>query len=88
MCTIPEASFSPDGPWQQSVLWVRGQVEIGDLTGYRHWQLLAAFPRKQSLAGVRRVFGADGHYELTRSGAADAYVWKDETAVVETRFEY
>lgn len=87
LATIPEGDFSPGGSWEQSVLHLRGQLEEGGSTGYRHWQLVFSFARKQSLAAVRKIFGSTGHYELTRSAAADSYVWKDETAVVGTRFE-
>lgn len=38
------------------------------------------------LAAVVRVIGA-GHWEPTRSAAADEYVHKDDTAVEGTRFE-
>lgn len=86
--TIPEEHFSPDGPWQQSVLYCRGQLELGENTAYRHWQIAFNFARKVSLAGVRRIFGEDGHYELTRSTAAESYVWKEQTAIEGTRFEF
>ena len=37
--------------------------------------------------GSKKKFGSGTHWEPTRSSAANAYVWKDETAVPGTRFE-
>lgn len=53
---------------------------------YYHWQIVVCFKRKLRLGGVRSTFGPF-HAESTRSSAANAYVWKDETAVAGTRFE-
>jgi len=83
MLTIPAHEFTPYLPDVCSL--VRGQLERSE-SGFLHWQLLVAFKTKQSLLGVRRVFGAF-HAEPTRSSAAVDYVWKDETYVNGTRFE-
>jgi len=83
MLTIPAHEFTPYLPDVCSL--VRGQLERSE-SGFLHWQLLVAFKTKQSLAGVRRVFGSF-HAEPTRSSAAVDYVWKDETYVNGTRFE-
>lgn len=85
MLTVPEDDFTPSLPSEAN--WIRGQLEEGGETGYRHWQIVVAFSSKKSLAGVRRVFGERGHYELTRSSAADSYVWKELTRVDGTQFE-
>lgn len=94
--TIPHAHFTPYLP--PNVACIRGQLELGTSNttepsddteepgGYLHWQLVVAFKRKVRLGGVRECFGP-WHAELTRSGAANAYVWKDDTAVAGTRFE-
>lgn len=37
---------------------------------------------------MKTIFPPNGHYELTHSARAEAYVWKDETAVQGTRFEF
>lgn len=75
----------------EGTVWIKGQLERGGDTGYLHWQICFATAKKESLAGVRKIFegfgSAPGHYELTRSDAATAYVHKDETAVEDTRFE-
>jgi len=60
-------------------------LERGD-AGFLHWQVIAAFPKNVRLSAVTAIFGPF-HAELTRSAAADAYVWKDDTAVANTRFE-
>lgn len=64
------------------VVWVRGQEELG-ATGYKHYQICAAFGQKVSLASVTRVFGRGVHAELSRSEAAESYCTKEETRVGE-----
>lgn len=84
--TIPVDSWDKDRGRPQDVVYIKGQMEQG-ITGYRHWQLLVVFSKKVRLATVKRAFGDRAHAEPTRSSAADAYVWKDDTAVAGTRFE-
>jgi len=68
--------------------WVRGQREIGE-GGYEHWQFIVAFKKKQSLSSAKLALGMPSvHLELTRSSAAADYVWKEETRVDGTQFEY
>jgi len=85
LLTIPHANFTPYLP--TDVAYVRGQLERGDDTGYLHWQLLVVYARKCRLAAVKKTFGSGIHAELSRSNAADAYVWKDDTRVDGTQFE-
>lgn len=85
LLTIPHADFLPFLP--DSVVHLAGQLERGDSTGYLHWQLIATFGRAVRLAAVKRIFGCSVHAEPSRSDAARAYVWKDDTAVPSTRFE-
>lgn len=87
MFTIPEANFDPDDV-PDGCRYIRGQLECGHETGYRHWQLLIVFKKKQSLQAAQRIFGGDWHGELTRSEAADEYVWKEDTRIEGTQFEY
>lgn len=84
--TIPADKWDPCLP--EGVTYIRGQREIGGKCEYEHWQLIAYFIRKVSLAGVKKVFPRESHAELTRSAAAEDYVFKEETYVQETRFEY
>lgn len=83
--TIPHNDFLPYQP--QSVQFIRGQLERGEGTGYLHWQLVVAFKNKCRRAAVKKLFGDTCHAELSRSDAADSYVWKEETRVDGTQFE-
>lgn len=82
--TIPQHQFMPFQP--RGVRWIRGQLECGSETGFLHWQLVVEFDRKVRLGGVKSVFGSI-HAELSRSAAANEYVFKDDTYVDGTRFE-
>lgn len=91
--TIPLASWLDRAPriltdpLPQPLVFIRGQHERGESgSGYEHAQLVAHFATKQSLAAVISHLGP-GHWEPTKSAAADAYVWKDGTALPGTRFE-
>lgn len=86
MLTIPQLGFVPHLPG--NCQYICGQLEIGEETNYVHWQVVCAFKSKQSINGVKRVFGESIHAELTRTEAALGYVWKEETAVPDTRFEF
>jgi len=91
LLTIPYSSELAY-PWSESFLdglsWIRGQREIGETTGYEHWQVLVAFSQKKTVAQCKAFFGDQCHCELSRSEAAAEYVWKDETSVPGTRFEF
>lgn len=69
----------PDG-----VNWIRGQEELGE-GGLRHHQVFVAFSRARRLAHVRSLL--PGHWEPTRSRAAEDYVWKEDTRIADTQFE-
>lgn len=87
LLTIPASDWRPPDSLPEWCQWLKGQKEVGEGTGYEHWQVLVAFRTKQSLRGVKSIFGVTCHGELTRSEAANEYVWKDETSVEGTRFE-
>lgn len=84
MATIPQHAFTPYLP--KGIAYIRGQLETGNTTGFIHWQLLVTLERPGRLRALTNIFG-DFHFELTRSNAADEYVWKDDTAINGTRFE-
>lgn len=86
LLTIPRDKWQPHLP--EGVAYIRGQAETGNATGYEHWQVLVYFGRTVRLSGVKRLFGQQSHCELSRSSAADAYVWKDETRIDGTQFEF
>lgn len=83
LLTIPQHEFLPYLP--TGIRYIKGQLERG-AGGFVHWQLIAYFNRSVRLGAVRRIFGAV-HCELSRSAAADAYVWKEDTRIEGTQFD-
>lgn len=79
LLTIPENDFTPALP--DECVYIKGQRERGDETGYVHWQVLVVLRRKGSLSTVKSIFGQTTHGELTRSSAANEYVWKEDTRI-------
>lgn len=77
----PPTQLNSDG----GLVWLRGQKEIGE-SGNEHWQLFAAFKKKVRISTVKNIVG-NGHWEASRSEAAELYVFKEDTAVAGTRFE-
>lgn len=69
------------GKVEPPLVWIKGQQECGEETGYRHYQVVVAFNKKVSLTGVKSVFGSNCHGELSRSEAAVAYCCKEDTRV-------
>lgn len=82
--TIPSHEFTPYLP--PGIQWIRGQLEVGD-GGFKHWQLALSTCDKTRGTTLKRTFGSSAHIELTRSKAAEEYVWKEETRVQGTQFE-
>lgn len=73
---------------EEGIVYCKGQLERGEETSYEHWQVFVVTSRKQSLSGMRRIFGqSSAHWELTRSSAAENYVWKEDTRIGEP-FEF
>ncbi len=87
LLTIPYSDFTSPTSLPESLSWIKGQLERGE-SGYEHWQLIVALSSKGSLATVKSIFGNTCHAELSRSEAAEQYVWKDATSVEGTRFEW
>lgn len=85
MGTVPRGDWEPVLP--EGVVYCKGQCERGADTGYEHWQIMFIAEKKVSLNQVRGLFPGTGHYELTRSAAAETYVWKEDTRVEGTGFE-
>lgn len=80
-------TISTESEWEPSlpegVAYLRGQLERGD-GGFEHHQIFFILQRKGSLRAVRRLWDPIiGHWELTRSRAAEQYVWKDDTRIGE-----
>lgn len=76
--TIPLDGWCVPEELPRGVVYSRGQREQGE-GGYDHWQLLVVFGKTVRLSAVRKLY--PGHWELTRSSAAVAYVWKEATRV-------
>jgi len=69
------------------IAYLKGQRELGE-GGFDHFQIFFISERKQSLSSICRLWEPIvGHWELTRSKAAEDYVWKEATRIGEP-FEY
>lgn len=84
LLTVPWENFMPYLP--AGVVYIRGQLESGGTTGFLHWQLLVVTPKCRG-PKLKSIFGETAHVELTRSSAANEYVWKEDTRVAGTQFE-
>lgn len=87
--TIAAGAWSPSclSPLCQRVAYVRGQREIGD-GGFEHWQVFVQFNRNVRLQACKDLTSSPtGHWEPTRSKAAEEYVWKEDTRVDGSQFE-
>lgn len=84
--TLPSASgWIPCLP--TGISYLKGQEEEGE-GGFLHFQLFFILSGKKSLAQVRQIWEPiRGHWELTRSSAAEQYVWKEISRVGEP-FEF
>jgi len=85
LLTIPQNAFTPYLP--SNVQYIKGQLEQGSQTEYLHWQVMVAFPKKVTVSKVKEVFGDSCHVEVSRSAAANDYVWKEDTRVEGTQFQ-
>jgi len=85
LLTIPQHNFIPYLP--PGVVFIKGQLESGNNTGYLHWQISVAFQTKVTCFKVKEVFGSTCHVVITNSKKTLEYVDKDDTAIPETRFE-
>ena len=83
--TITESNWTPC--LAPGTIYCKGQLELG-AGGFRHWQLVVSFATKKTLRQCKQSFpDANGHWEPTRSNAADTYVWKEATRLGE-QFEF
>lgn len=85
--TIPAANWASPAALPEGLSWIRGQKETGE-GGFLHWQVVCSVPQPVRLLRLKNMFCAEAHVELCRSAAAEAYVWKDDTYVEGTRFEF
>lgn len=87
MLTIPFESWQVPETLPAQLSYLKGQQEIGQETGYHHYQVIAVFKRSVRKAAVQRLFGGQWHCEPTDGPAANEYVWKEDTRVPDTQFE-
>lgn len=87
MLTIPRADWAVPSQLPEGILWMKGQPERGE-NGYEHWQVVVCTAKKCRAGSVKRKFTPSTHVEVTRSAAANEYVWKDDTCIDQAlRFE-
>lgn len=81
-----EPNFNPESLIGDKIKWIKGQKEQGE-GGYIHWQFVLC-TEKIRLNTLKALISNSVHLELTRSEAANDYVFKDESAIPNTRFEH
>lgn len=81
-CNSSEAFDQWDDQWaSHGIRYSKGQLEQGSETDNIHWQFIVVFRQNQRLSALQKIFGTAMHAELTRSAAANEYVWKDHTSL-------
>jgi hypothetical protein len=86
--TFPLNRWNPPQELPDRVRYLCGQQEVGEATGFNHWQVAVAFDRMTTLRQAQRSLGAEGlHLEPSRSTAVYSYVNKEQTRVPGTQFE-
>lgn len=85
--TIP--ADSPYVPGLYQFEYTKGQKELGEETGYLHWQVIGYTKKKVSKRFFQQMFGFVGfRAEPTFCQEAEDYVWKEHTRVEGTQFEF
>jgi len=69
------------------ILYAKGQREVGGNTGYEHVQFVIQCARPTRLSRLKKWSNVT-NFEPTRSEAALEYVWKEDTRVPDSQFEY
>jgi len=82
--TIPFHDYTPY--LHSSFSYFKGQLETG-AEGFIHWQIIGYSKKPTRLSALKKLFPT-AHMEPTRSSAAEEYVWKEETRVDGTQFEF
>lgn len=83
--TIRESDFSPYFVSPKWLCYAKGQLEERE-GGFRHWQVFF-LTEKVRVSAIKSLFPT-AHIELTRSQAAEEYVWKERTAQANSQFEF
>lgn len=88
--TIRQEDFSPtDLPDARysNIRYFKGQLERGSQNGFLHWQAVVYVRKRCTITTLKRVFPT-AHIEITRSAAANEYVWKEDTRVGDSQVEW
>lgn len=85
LLTIRENDFDPYTPAPEGIHYVKGQQERGSENGFVHWQLFLG-TKKMSVRQLKQIYPT-AHIELSKSKAAEEYVWKEDTRIPGTQFE-
>lgn len=87
-CKHNNEQWTPtSGLLDDQITYIKGQREIG-AEGYEHWQMVIYCSKKIRLNSLKEKIPKWSHLEQCKSQAAEDYVWKDDTAVLGTRFEH
>lgn len=89
MCWISAMEDGFEIRFAERVRGIAGQMEIGENTGGKHWQVYVEFHKKARKKQVEKWFKCDvrgRHYGSTE--AMLKYVLKDKTAIEGTRFQW
>lgn len=72
------------------IVYAKGQKEAGTKLGqpYIHWQWTINFSRTVRVSQVMKLVPRGSHIEVSRSDAVNDYVWKEDTKIEGTEFEY
>jgi len=89
IATMPAAAWdiSSAEDLPQFIKYIKGQREVGENTGFEHYQFVIQCHRPTRLSQLKK-WSPVSHFEPTRSEAALDYVWKEQTRVPDTQFEY
>jgi hypothetical protein len=72
---------------RDDLVYAKGQEEVGS-GGYEHYQVVVAYSKKVTLSLAKTYFPPCTHLEPTKYQASEDYVWKEETRVAGTQFEF
>lgn len=87
MLTIP-VEHQPEFPEPYAdYIYAKGQKEIA-ASGLIHWQAFIQFSKPVTLNLCKAFFCNQAHCEPSRSKAAEEYVWKEDTRVPNSQFEF
>lgn len=87
--TVPHATV-PDikSLFDSTVTYAIGQLEEGESTGYKHWQVCVWISKPVRRSHLTKLFGSGTHWEPSKSAAANDYCTKSATRVDGSTFEW